>query len=78
MKNETWGKVVFALGILTMFVYTAFSFLWTFAGISSPYPIALDGKSEFVGALAFFAPPIGALLMVIGGLIYGLRSKEAK
>ena len=74
MKN--WGIAVFVLGIIVMFLYTTFSFLWALSGISSQYPISLEGKSELVGAFAFFAPPIGALLMVIGGLIYG--KKEAK
>jgi len=76
MKHETWGKVIFILGIIVMFLYTAFSFLWAMSGVSLPYPLSLEGKSELVGAFAFFAPPIGALLMVTGGLIYG--KKEAK
>jgi len=78
MQNKNWGIAVFILGIIVMFLYTTFSFLWAFAGISSPYPIALEGKSELVGAFAFFAPPIGALTMVIGGLVYGLKSKEVR
>lgn len=78
MQNETWGKMIFVLGIIVMFLYTTFSFLWAFAGISSPYPLALDGKSEIIGAFAFFAPPFGAFLMVIGALICGLKNKEAR
>lgn len=78
MKHETWGIVIFILGILTLFAYTTFSFLWASSGISSSYPLALKTSSELVGAIAFFAPPTGALLMVIGGLIYGLKAKEVK
>ena len=78
MKHESWGIVIFVLGILVMFAYTAFSFLWAFSGVSSSYPLALKTSSELVGAIAFFAPPAGALLMVIGGLIYGLGVKEVK
>lgn len=78
MKHETWGMVIFVLGILVMFAYTAFSFLWAFAGISLSYPLAIKSSSELVGAIAFFAPPTGAFLMVVGGLIYGLKGKEVK
>lgn len=78
MKHETWGIVIFVLGILTMFAYTAFSFLWAFSGIPSSFPLALNTSSELVGAIAFFAPPAGALLMVIGALVYGLNNKEVK
>ena len=78
MKNENWGIVVFVLGIVVMFVYTAFSFLWAFSGTSLAYPLAITTSSELVGAIAFFAPPAGALLMVIGGLFYGLNGKEVK
>lgn len=76
MNHEQWGKVVFVLGIIVMFLYTTFSFLWAMAGISTPYPLEIKSGSELVGAFAFFAPPIGALLMVVGGLIYG--KKEVK
>ena len=78
MKHEKLGIVIFVLGILSMFVYTAFSFLWAFSGTSSAYPLAIKSSSELVGAMVFFSPPIGALLMVIGGLVHGLKSKEAK
>lgn len=78
MKHEIWGIIIFVLGILTMFAYTAFSFLWAFSGISSSYPLAIKTSSELVGAIAFFAPPTGAFLMVVGGLIYGLNVKEVK
>lgn len=78
MKHESLGIGIFILGILTLFAYTAFSFLWASAGISSPYPISLEGKSEAVGAIAFFSPPLGALLMIIGGFIYSMKNKEIK
>lgn len=79
MKNETLGIVIFYLGIFSLFVYTAFSFLWAFAGISAPYPLAINSTSELVGAIVFFAPPVGALLMAIGGFVYGSTiRKETK
>jgi len=78
MDNRKIGLVIFGLGIFSLFAYTAFSFLWAFAGISSPYPLAINNPSELVGAIVFFAPPIGALLMVIGGFVYGQNRKETK
>lgn len=78
MKHENWGIAIFVLGVFVMFAYTTFSFLWAFSGISSAYPLAIKSSSELVGAIAFFAPPTGALLMVIGALVYGLNSKEAR
>ncbi len=48
MKKETWGIAVLVLGIIVMFTYTAFSFLWAFSGISSVYPLAIKSSSELV------------------------------
>lgn len=68
------GKLIFILGITTMFSYTAFSFLWLLAGIPVPYPISVDSDSFYLFQL--MTPPIGALLMVIGGLICGKKGRE--
>ena len=78
MSNRIIGMIIFWIGVFSLFAYTTFSFLWAFAGINSPYPLAINSTSELVGAIAFFAPPFGALLMVIGGFIYGQKSKEVK
>ena len=74
MQAKTLGMIVFVLGILTMLIYTAFSFLWSLAGISLPYP--LEVKTESFGLFQLLTPPIGAILMVMGGLIYGQKDKE--
>ncbi|MBU0545839.1 hypothetical protein KKA13_01120 [Patescibacteria group bacterium] len=74
MQTKTLGKIIFFIGILTMFVYSAFSFLWALSGIPLPYPLA--GESDLFGLFALMTPPIGALLMVIGGLIYGKKIKK--
>jgi len=70
--------VIFGLGIFSLFAYTAFSYLWAMAGISSPYPLALNSTSELVGSIAFFSPPFGAFLMVMGGFVYAKNSKEVR
>jgi len=73
---KTIGIIVFILGILTVFVYTAFTYLWALAGISIPYP--LMGKSDSFGLFSLMTPPIGAMLMILGGLIYGKKKEVIK
>lgn len=71
MQTKTLGIVIFALGVLTLFSYTAFSFLWAMAGFSMSYPLVV--KTESFGLFMLMTPPLGALIMVIGGLIYGKK-----
>ena len=65
------GRAVFSMGLLLMFVTTALSFVWHLIGIPFAYPLA--PTSGLPAQLSGFVPPVGAVLLVIGGLIYGRR-----
>jgi hypothetical protein len=70
------GMIMFLVGVFFLLVHTTLPFLWHLAGISAPYPlIANTGIGAF---LPGFTPPIGALLMTLGGMMYGKKQKEAK
>ena len=69
MRGKVWAVVSFVVGIFCMFVYTTAFFLWLLIGVPlsySPLPTMIWG----------FLPPIGAVLMVIAGLVYGRGTKE--
>ena len=70
MQSKMWGLVFFALGVFFLFLYTTASFLWNLIGVPLPY---LPIPSSIWG----FLPPIGAALVVTGGLVYGRKPKEA-
>jgi len=69
MGSRTCGLILFAVGIFCMHVYTTASFLWYLIGIPLPYlpiPASIWG----------FLPSIGAVLMLMGGLVHGQKTKE--
>ena len=68
------GKIIFTLGIVTMFMYTTFTFLWALVGISLPFPLSVENQSFYLFQL--LTPPLGALLMVIGALIFGHKERR--
>lgn len=68
------GMAIFILGIVTMFMYTTFTFLWALAGPALPFPLSVENES--FGLFQLLTPPLGAALMVIGGLIFGKKEKE--
>ena len=72
MKFKKLGLAFFSLGAFILFFFTVFGFLWLLVGLPAPSAMTKGALAMF-GA---FAPPTGALLMVIGGLIYGARGKE--
>lgn len=73
MQNEKIGVVVFVLGVFTILVHTSLSLLWAVSGINLPYPFAVSGT--YLGILALATPPLGALFLVVGGLISGAKKK---
>ena len=66
MQSKIWGLVLFALGVFFMHVFTTVSFLWTLMRIPLAYPSVPLG-------IWGYSVPIGAVLMVMGGLIYGTK-----
>jgi hypothetical protein len=78
MQSKTWGWVVFALGIFCMHVLMTINFWLIVLGIVPEATLfGLVPSTSLWGGLAWgLGPPIGAVLMVIGGLIYGRKVKE--
>jgi len=78
MQGRTSGLVVFALGIVCMHLLMTLNFWLIVLGIVPEGTLwAIMPATSLWGALAWgLGPPIGAVLMVVGGLIYGRRGKE--
>ncbi len=69
MSAKTSGRALFFVGVFFLFVHTTLPFLWALLGVPSAYPLA---SSEGIWALLpAFSPPIGALLVVLGAILYG-------
>jgi hypothetical protein len=68
MKRINIGIIILGIGIFLMFIHTTIPFLWAFLGISYPYPLA--SNEGFLFYLQGFSPVIGAILLVMGGLVY--------
>ena len=71
MLNRKFGLGLFFLGVFLLVVHTTFPFLWALVGIHFPYP--LTSSSGILWVLPGFTPAIGAIVIVIAGLIYGRK-----
>jgi len=68
------SPVFLVLGVVLLHVHTKLPFLWGLVGIPWDYPLRVpEGALAMLGG---FTPPIGALLMVIGALMYGREVEE--
>jgi hypothetical protein len=67
-NREKLGIGIFFLGIFFMLMHSTFPFLWALFGINSPYPLVWD--EGFLFYFQGFSPVVGAILLVVGGLIY--------
>lgn len=75
MPAKRLGLIIFFLGVILLQIYSTIPFLWQVVGITLEYP--LEATNEGVLALLpAFAPSTSAILMVVGGVIYGNKSKE--
>jgi hypothetical protein len=74
MQGQRSGLVFFALGAFIVHVYTTLLFLWALTDMPlAAYPLMLpQGLRMFIG----FVPPIGAVLLVVGSLIYGREARR--
>ena len=73
MFTRRAGMLLFLTGVFFLLVHTTLPFLWSLAGIPSAYPLI---SSMGIGAfLPGFTPPIGALMIVLGGILYGRRKE---
>jgi len=77
MQSKTWGLVLFALGTLFMYAFNMVNFWLMLVGIVPSMTLFGILPSNAVLMLMGYTPPIGAALMVIGGLIYGRKTREA-
>jgi hypothetical protein len=69
MLTKKPGIVIFFIGVFFLFIHTTLPFLWGLIGVPSAYPLV---SSKGIWAmLPAFTPPIGGLLMIMGGIIYG-------
>ena len=72
MPNQRLGLALFAVGALTLHLYTTLLYLWALAsGSLRTFPLMLPPDML---SLIGFTPPIGALLLVAGDLIYGQQA----
>jgi hypothetical protein len=74
MQNKRLGLALFSLGVFLVYVYTTIPFIWALVGIPLHYPLMTT--EGVLAMLPGFMPPLGALLLVVGGLIYGREAKE--
>ena len=78
MSNKVWGGVVFALGAFCMHVLMTVNFWLIVLGIVPDATLyGIVSSTSVWGGLAWgLGPPVGAVLMVLGGFIYGRKAKE--
>jgi hypothetical protein len=74
MSSQRLGLALFALGALILHLYTTLLYVWAlFAGSLRTFPLMLPPEML---SLIGFTPPIGALLLVAGSLIYGQQARK--
>jgi len=73
---EKLGLAVFALGTFLVHVFTTIQFLWHAFRIPLAYPLV--PPEALAGYFMGYSAPIGAILMVAGGLIYGLKRARGR
>ena len=78
MQTKGWGLVVFVLGVFCMHILMTVNFWLIVLGLVPDATLyGIVSSSSTWGGLAWgLGPPIGAVLMVLGGLIYGRKAKE--
>jgi len=74
MQGQKLGLVFFALGAFLVHVHTTLVFLWAVVGMPlAAYPLLLKGINPYIPG---FTPAIGAVLLVVGSLIYGREARR--
>jgi hypothetical protein len=73
MQGQRLGLIFFALGAFLVNVHTTLAFLWVVVGMPlAAYPFLFKGLPYLPG----FTPVVGAVLMVVGSLIYGREARR--
>jgi len=65
------GLVLFVIGIVFLHIFSTVSFLLSLLGVNMLSSVSMQSTTTWG-----FVLPAGAVIMVIGGLIYGLKVKE--
>jgi hypothetical protein len=74
MLKQRLGLAVFALGVVILHLYTTLLYVWAlFTHSLRTFPLMLPVSML---SLIGWTPAIGALLLVAGGLIYGLQARR--
>jgi len=74
MLQQRLGVAVFALGVVILHLYTTLLYVWAlFTHSLRTFPLMLPVSML---SLIGWTPAIGALLLVVGGLIYGLQARR--
>ncbi|MFC1513665.1 hypothetical protein ACFL5P_01520 [candidate division KSB1 bacterium] len=74
MANKRVGLTVFFIGVFFLHMNSTIGFLWLLIGLPAPAPP--EPSTGIQALLPGFITPLGALIMITGGLIYGLSRKE--
>ncbi|UCE40176.1 MAG: hypothetical protein JSV17_11995 [Candidatus Aminicenantes bacterium] len=74
MNSKTIGLIVFFLGLVIINWTTTIGFIWLLAGLPAPKMPAEPTvmAAIFGGSIT----PFGAVLMVVGGLVYGKKERR--
>ena len=74
MRRERFAYALFGVGVFLLFVHTTMPALWQLLGMAGAYPLA--STQGLLGISTGFTPPLGALLMLVAGLVYGSGRNE--
>jgi len=74
MKAKTIGLILFFLGLVIINGTTTIGFIWLLAGL--PAPEMPTEPTVMAALLGGSITPFGALLMVVGGLVYGKKERR--
>jgi hypothetical protein len=76
MKWNWAAYLLFGLGVFLMLIHTTIAAIWTVFGFPGAPP--LTASSGVLYYLQGFTPPLGAILMLIAGLVYGAQSRRGE
>lgn len=79
MEIKNWGLLIFSFGVFCMHVLMTVNFWMIVLGIVPEATLwGIVSSTSPLGGLAWgLGPPVGAVLMVVGGLLYGVKHEEA-